>query len=67
MARNEIYAGGSHSKCNDSFIDRSNVRILLCDNDARSADEVFTLLCNCSYQGAGVLFLYMFSILSSCF
>lgn len=53
MARNEIGGGGGagHSKSGDSFIDRSNVRILLCDNDSKSSDEVFTLLCRCSYQG----------------
>ncbi|XP_047332890.1 two-component response regulator-like APRR1 [Impatiens glandulifera] len=34
----------------DGFIDRSRVRILLCDNDANSTEEVFTLLCKCSYQ-----------------
>nr|GEW05391.1 two-component response regulator-like APRR1 [Tanacetum cinerariifolium] len=34
----------------DGFIDRSKVRILLCDNDSRGSGEVFTLLCKCSYQ-----------------
>ncbi|MCL7038288.1 hypothetical protein MKW94_021536 [Papaver nudicaule] len=32
------------------FVDRSKVRILLCDNNNKSSDEVFTLLCRCSYQ-----------------
>ena len=35
----------------DGFIDRSRVRILLCDNDPNSLGEVFTLLSQCSYQG----------------
>ena len=39
------------SKGCDGFIDRSKVRILLCDNDSMSSDEVFKLLCGCSYQG----------------
>ncbi|CAH9092672.1 unnamed protein product [Cuscuta europaea] len=37
-------------KTGDGFIDRSKVRILLCDNDSKSSGEVFTLLCKCSYQ-----------------
>ncbi|KAG6410271.1 hypothetical protein SASPL_128324 [Salvia splendens] len=37
-------------KTGDGFIDRSKVRILLCDNDVKSSEEVFTLLCKCSYQ-----------------
>jgi len=38
-------------KGGDGFIDRSRVRILLCDNDSTSLGEVFTLLSECSYQG----------------
>lgn len=34
----------------DGFIDRSRVRILLCDNNEYSSGEVFTLLVKCSYQ-----------------
>ncbi|BFG32813.1 hypothetical protein CerSpe_190870 [Prunus speciosa] len=34
----------------DGFIDRSKVRILLCDNDEYSSEEVFALLLKCSYQ-----------------
>ncbi|KAI3454701.1 hypothetical protein Pfo_011364 [Paulownia fortunei] len=41
-------------KSGDGFIDRSKVRILLCDNDERSSEEVFTLLCKCSYQVTSV-------------
>ncbi|XP_057951951.1 two-component response regulator-like APRR1 [Malania oleifera] len=41
-------------KNSDGFIDRSKVRILLCDNDAKSLEEVFTLLCKCSYQVTAV-------------
>lgn len=43
--------GGNNSKSGDGFIDRSKVRILLCDNDSKSSEEVFTLLLRCSYQG----------------
>nr|AEA92684.1 TOC1 [Phaseolus vulgaris] len=42
--------GGNHGKSGDGFIDRSKVRILLCDNDSNSSQEVFTLLLGCSYQ-----------------
>ncbi|KAM7480052.1 hypothetical protein LguiA_028265 [Lonicera macranthoides] len=61
MERNEIGSskdggGGdgegvkNYSKSSDGFIDRSRVRILLCDNDSKDSEEVFTLLCKCSYQ-----------------
>lgn len=43
--------GGDNPKSNDAFIDRSKVRILLCDNDHKSSEEIVTLLCECSYQG----------------
>jgi len=43
--------GGNNGKSGDGFIDRSKVRILLCDNDSNSSQEVFTLLLGCSYQG----------------
>ncbi|KAI3673396.1 hypothetical protein L6452_39514 [Arctium lappa] len=42
--------GVNNGKTRDGFIDRSKVRILLCDNDSRGSGEVFTLLCKCSYQ-----------------
>ncbi|XVF09027.1 hypothetical protein REPUB_Repub07fG0055200 [Reevesia pubescens] len=38
----------------DGFIDRSKVRILLCDNDSKSCKEVFSLLLKCSYQVTSV-------------
>ncbi|KAL4361892.1 hypothetical protein GQ457_04G016100 [Hibiscus cannabinus] len=38
----------------NGFIDRSKVRILLCDNDAKSCEEVFSLLLKCSYQVTSV-------------
>ena len=38
-------------KGGDGFIDRSRVRILLCDNDSKSLGDVSTLLSQCSYQG----------------
>ncbi|KAL1215070.1 Two-component response regulator-like APRR1 [Cardamine amara subsp. amara] len=41
-------------KGGDGFIDRSRVRILLCDNDSESLGEVFTLLSQCSYQVTSV-------------
>jgi pseudo-response regulator 1 len=41
-------------KGGDGFIDRSRVRILLCDNDSTSLGEVFTLLSECSYQVTAV-------------
>ncbi|XP_051136768.1 two-component response regulator-like APRR1 [Andrographis paniculata] len=41
-------------KSGDGFVDRSKVRILLCDNDEKSSAEVFTLLCKCSYQVTSV-------------
>lgn len=45
-------------KSGDGFIDRSKVRILLCDNDGKRSEEVFTLLCKCSYQGFNLLFIF---------
>ncbi|KAL6973407.1 Tor complex Tor2 interacting protein 1 [Sarracenia purpurea var. burkii] len=45
---------GFNGKSSDAFIDRSKVRILLCDNNGRSSDEVFMLLCKCSYQVTSV-------------
>ncbi|RDX58177.1 Two-component response regulator-like APRR1, partial [Mucuna pruriens] len=46
--------GGNNGKSGDGFIDRSKVRILLCDNDSKSSQEVFTLLLGCSYQVTSV-------------
>ncbi|XP_030473568.1 two-component response regulator-like APRR1 isoform X2 [Syzygium oleosum] len=49
-------AGGSVGNNNanksggEGFIDRSKVRILLCDNDTKSSEEVLTLLLKCAYQ-----------------
>ncbi|CAN6714096.1 unnamed protein product [Malus baccata var. baccata] len=42
--------GGGGGGGADGFIDRSRVRILLCDNNGSSSEEVFTLLVKCSYQ-----------------
>ncbi|XP_043721628.1 two-component response regulator-like APRR1 [Telopea speciosissima] len=44
--------GGSNTKI--PFLDRSKVKILLCENDAKSSDEVFSLLNKCSYQVTSV-------------
>ncbi|CAN1795652.1 Two-component response regulator-like APRR1 [Linum perenne] len=38
----------------DGFIDRSKVRILLCDHNSSSSEEVYTLLLKCSYQVTSV-------------
>ncbi|KAM1398048.1 hypothetical protein ACFX2I_015556 [Malus domestica] len=51
----EAGGGGGGGVCGvgggaDGFIDRSRVRILLCDNNEYSSEEVFTLLVKCSYQ-----------------
>lgn len=46
--------GKSVGGSGDGFVDRSKVRILLCDNDAKSSQEVFTLLLKCSYQVTSV-------------
>ena len=56
--------GGNSSKGGggggDAFIDRSKVRILVCDNDAKSLEEVSTLLLKCSYQG---IYIYCFFLI----
>ncbi|KAF6156184.1 hypothetical protein GIB67_008001 [Kingdonia uniflora] len=39
---------------NNPFVDRSKVQILLCDNDAKSSEEVLALLSNCYYQVTSV-------------
>ncbi|MQL92729.1 hypothetical protein Taro_025360 [Colocasia esculenta] len=36
------------------FIDRSKVRILLCDGEPKSSREIFELLCKCSYHVTSV-------------
>lgn len=46
-----VGAGNNSKSGGDGFIDRSKVRILLCDNDVKSSEEVVTLLLRCSYQG----------------
>ncbi|KAK4257210.1 hypothetical protein QN277_006827 [Acacia crassicarpa] len=54
LNKESVLGAGNNSKSGDGFIDRSKVRILLCDNDAKSSEEVFTLLLNCSYQVTSV-------------
>lgn len=47
----------------NKLLDRSKVRILLCDPDPRTSQEVLFLLANCSYQGTFLLnsfFLFHF-------
>jgi pseudo-response regulator 1 len=48
-----VGAGGSGAAVagGQQFVDRSKVRILLCDGGSNSSSEVLRLLCNCSYQG----------------
>lgn len=61
---NKVSAGaGSNSKSGDGFIDRSKVKILLCDNNTKSSEEVLTLLLGCSYQGIN---LYCFFLRHFC-
>lgn len=49
------------------FLDRSKVRILLCDNDPKSSQEVLQLLCKCSYQGSTTFSLILLLLLISPF
>lgn len=46
--------GNNGKSSGEGFIDRSRVRILLCDNDPKCSEEVVTLLINCSYQVTSV-------------
>lgn len=55
--------GGGGGKGYDPFIDRSKVRILLCDNDPKSSEEVLDLLCKCSYQGKDCSLYYYFLLI----
>lgn len=43
--------GQAKSRNSGTSIDRSRVKILLCDRDAESCEEVSTLLTACCYQG----------------
>ncbi|GAB2270018.1 Tor complex Tor2 interacting protein 1 [Dionaea muscipula] len=52
--RGTVGAGCGNIKLGDPLIDRSKVKILLCDNDTKSATEVLELLCKCSYQVTSV-------------
>lgn len=56
--------GGNGKSGGDGFIDRSKVRILLCDNDTKNSEEVLSLLAKCSYQG---IFCYLRIVLYVCF
>ncbi|XP_020524633.1 two-component response regulator-like PRR1 isoform X2 [Amborella trichopoda] len=46
--------GDSNGNKQQQLLDRSKVRILLCDNDSSSSQEVLRLLCKCSYQVTSV-------------
>lgn len=39
---------------NNDLLDRSKVRVLLCDNDCKSSEEILGLLLRCSYQVTSV-------------
>ncbi|RWW52215.1 hypothetical protein BHE74_00041375 [Ensete ventricosum] len=43
-------SGGDGDAGGHQFLDRSRVRILLCENDPKSSQEVLQLLLKCSYQ-----------------
>nr|XP_009384508.1 PREDICTED: two-component response regulator-like PRR1 [Musa acuminata subsp. malaccensis] len=47
---NEGDGGGGGDAAGQRFFDRSKVRILLCDNDPKSSQEILQLLLKCSYQ-----------------
>ena len=58
-----IESGNNGKSGGDGFVDRSKVRILLCDNDSKSSQEVFTLLLRCSYQGMYVrIFFFLLAV-----
>ena len=59
LNKESVLGAGNNSRSGDGFIDRSKVRILLCDNDAKSSEEVFTLLLKCSYQGKIIFYMYV--------
>jgi hypothetical protein len=42
---------GPDGSSNNKLLDRSKVRILLCDPDPKTSQEVLFLLASCSYQG----------------
>ncbi|KAJ9677466.1 hypothetical protein PVL29_022449 [Vitis rotundifolia] len=48
--KSDAGASGSTNKKTRALIDRSKLRILLCDTNARSCKEVASLLKECSYQ-----------------
>ena len=51
---------------NHSATERSEVRILLCDSNAESCRQIFSLHCQCSYQGItafGILFVFSLVLL----
>lgn len=52
--------GGGGGGGGEGFIDRSKVRILLCDNDESSSEEILRLLLKCSYQGIYPLLAFTF-------
>lgn len=54
--RKEGGSGGDGDAGGHQFLDRSRVRILLCENDPKSSQEVLQLLLKCSYQGIILLF-----------
>lgn len=65
MDSEEVNLNRESGKSSDGFVDRSKVRILLCDNDSKSSEEVFTLLHRCSYQGMTMTFFFFIFLLNS--
>lgn len=59
-------ASGSSNRKMRALIDRSKLRILLCDTNASSCKEVASLLRECSYQGIAYCF-YLPSLHTCCF
>uniref|UniRef100_A0A5B7AJ26 Uncharacterized protein n=1 Tax=Davidia involucrata TaxID=16924 RepID=A0A5B7AJ26_DAVIN len=54
VTSNNVTCSGGYRMKNHEAIDRSKIRILLCDTNAESCEEVSTLLCECSYQVTSV-------------
>ena len=57
-ARSDASGNGITNKKIHAFVDRSKLKILLCDSNVNNCREVATLLRRCCYQGIITLFLY---------
>ncbi|KAJ3688452.1 hypothetical protein LUZ61_017616 [Rhynchospora tenuis] len=49
-----VHDGNGANNSSNKLLDRSKVRILLCDSDPKTSHEVLLLLTNCSYQVTSV-------------